>query len=235
MYTFVFLWTPALNPHTYVAAAGPAPDPLAGGDAGMPRRTLLSAGAVNSGEPAMPHGLVFAIFMTASMVGTALAGRLMAKWRLEAVLQVGSVSGAGGSRTVRSYAVSRTMLSEMTLDARLVRDSDAADTLFLVQPAASCQGVFWAGAVLLFVPVMYHTRLADHALPADVLEGEQHTFEMQRLAHAAGEGSSRGGSTVGQLSVHPGAAGAGGTSQLDVGGRVQLLAFCGFEVSLGRV
>lgn len=43
MYTFVFLWTPALSPH---------------------------------GEH-IPHGMIFACFMVASMAGSALAGRLL--------------------------------------------------------------------------------------------------------------------------------------------------------------
>lgn len=45
MYTFVFLWTPALNP--YIAQ--------------------------------IPHGMVFACFMVSSMVGSAIAGRLLSK------------------------------------------------------------------------------------------------------------------------------------------------------------
>ena len=44
MYTFVFLWTPALSPH---------------------------------GED-IPHGFIFATFMLASMVGSSIAGKLMA-------------------------------------------------------------------------------------------------------------------------------------------------------------
>ena len=44
MYTFVFLWTPALSPH---------------------------------GEH-IPHGMIFACFMVASMAGSALAGQLLA-------------------------------------------------------------------------------------------------------------------------------------------------------------
>ena len=55
MYTFVFLWTPALSP---------------------------------KGEQ-LPHGFIFAIFMTASMVGTSMAGRLMATHRLADFMQVG--------------------------------------------------------------------------------------------------------------------------------------------------
>jgi hypothetical protein len=67
MYTFVFLWTPALSPR---------------------------------GEK-LPHGFIFAIFMTASMVGTALAGRLLRSCRLERLMQVsrhtfGSGVGGGG-------------------------------------------------------------------------------------------------------------------------------------------
>lgn len=54
MYTFVFLWTPALSP---------------------------------AGEK-LPHGFIFAIFMTASMVGTALAGRLVRSMPLELLMQV---------------------------------------------------------------------------------------------------------------------------------------------------
>ena len=43
MYTFVFLWTPALSP---------------------------------AGE-SIPHGMIFATFMVSSMVGSAIAGRLL--------------------------------------------------------------------------------------------------------------------------------------------------------------
>lgn len=43
MYTFVFLWTPALSPN---------------------------------GEP-IPHGMIFSCFMASSMVGSAIAGRLL--------------------------------------------------------------------------------------------------------------------------------------------------------------
>ncbi|GBF98595.1 molybdate-anion transporter-like [Raphidocelis subcapitata] len=152
MYTFVFLWTPALNPHTYVPATPGAPAAAA------------SAGAA---EPHLPHGLVFAIFMTASMVGTALAGRLMATLRLEAVLQ----------------------------------------------------GVFWAGAALLAVPAAYHTQLADHARASDALLGESSAFELEQAGAAAAAAAVAGLPTP--------------AAQLDMGGRVQLLAFCGFEVLIG--
>lgn len=56
MYTFVFLWTPALSP---------------------------------KGEH-IPHGMVFACFMVSSMVGSALAGRLLAnnsKFKVEKYMQ----------------------------------------------------------------------------------------------------------------------------------------------------
>ena len=48
MYTFVFLWTPALSSH---------------------------------GEK-IPHGMIFACFMTASMTGSALAGVLMKRYKV---------------------------------------------------------------------------------------------------------------------------------------------------------
>lgn len=94
--------------------------------------------------------------------------------------------------------------------------------------------MFWAGAALLAVPVLYHTRLADHAVAADVLQGEVHSWEAR--AHVAGRGA--GGDTVGTQQALQLAAGGGSaalpaaavTPRLDVGGRVQLLAFCGFEV-----
>ncbi len=57
MYTFVFLWTPALSPN---------------------------------GEK-IPHGMVFACFMVASMVGSAIAGRLLSnnsKFKVEKYMQV---------------------------------------------------------------------------------------------------------------------------------------------------
>jgi MFS transporter, MFS domain-containing protein family, molybdate-anion transporter len=57
MYTFVFLWTPALSPN---------------------------------GEK-IPHGMVFACFMVASMVGSAIAGRLLSnnsKFKVERYMQV---------------------------------------------------------------------------------------------------------------------------------------------------
>ena len=56
------------------------------------------------------------------------------------------------------------------------------------------QGVFWAGAALLAVPVLYHTRMVDHASAADVLEGEVHVFER--------------GSENGSLGPDPGSAAA---------------------------
>ena len=110
MYTFVFLWTPALNPHTYVPSASSVT--LASADrylnAAPPSAQLAADGGGGSmgaeaAEPQLPHGFVFAIFMTASMVGTALAGRLMATWRLEAVLQVRpGRDGVGGAVFVES-------------------------------------------------------------------------------------------------------------------------------------
>ncbi|EFN51339.1 hypothetical protein CHLNCDRAFT_33124, partial [Chlorella variabilis] len=57
MYTFVFLWTPALSP---------------------------------KGER-IPHGMIFACFMVSSMVGSAIAGKLLAnnsKWKVEKYMQV---------------------------------------------------------------------------------------------------------------------------------------------------
>lgn len=56
MYTFVFLWTPALSPN---------------------------------GEH-IPHGMVFACFMVASMVGSAIAGRLLSnsKFKVERYMQI---------------------------------------------------------------------------------------------------------------------------------------------------
>ena len=56
MYTFVFLWTPALSPN---------------------------------GEH-IPHGMVFACFMVASMVGSAIAGRLLSnsKFKVEKYMQL---------------------------------------------------------------------------------------------------------------------------------------------------
>ncbi|MEW5319725.1 MAG: hypothetical protein WDW38_010861 [Sanguina aurantia] len=53
MYTFVFLWTPALSPN---------------------------------GEK-IPHGLIFACFMTASMVGSALSATLMKRGRVESYMK----------------------------------------------------------------------------------------------------------------------------------------------------
>lgn len=73
MYTFVFLWTPALSP----------------------------------GGEALPHGFIFAIFMTASLAGTAAAGQLMARMRLEQFMQVrgGWVGGGGGQRVVPALSL----------------------------------------------------------------------------------------------------------------------------------
>lgn len=87
--------------------------------------------------------------------------------------------------------------------------------------------------------------MADHALPADVLQGETHAFEAaQRAAHAAAGtaamaaatalNSSSLGLAAAAASPAPAPAAAAVAAQLDVGGRVQLLAFCGFEVRLGR-
>lgn len=52
MYTFVFLWTPALSPQ---------------------------------GQK-IPHGFIFAAFMTASMAGSSGAGLLMKRFRIEAYM-----------------------------------------------------------------------------------------------------------------------------------------------------
>lgn len=56
MYTFVFLWTPALSPN----------------------------------EEEIPHGFIFATFMLASMLGSSLASRLMARssLRVESYMQI---------------------------------------------------------------------------------------------------------------------------------------------------
>ncbi|MBA0588318.1 hypothetical protein Gorai_001430 [Gossypium raimondii] len=56
MYTFVFLWTPALSPN----------------------------------DEEIPHGFIFATFMLASMLGSSLASRLMARSapRVESYLQI---------------------------------------------------------------------------------------------------------------------------------------------------
>lgn len=56
MYTFVFLWTPALSPN----------------------------------EEEIPHGFIFATFMLASMLGSSLASRLMARssLRVEGYMQI---------------------------------------------------------------------------------------------------------------------------------------------------
>lgn len=49
MYTFVFLWTPALSPN----------------------------------QQTIPHGFIFATFMLASMIGSSIASRLMARATLK--------------------------------------------------------------------------------------------------------------------------------------------------------
>lgn len=56
MYTFVFLWTPALSPN----------------------------------DEEIPHGFIFATFMLASMLGSSLASRLMARsaLRVESYMQI---------------------------------------------------------------------------------------------------------------------------------------------------
>lgn len=56
MYTFVFLWTPALSPN----------------------------------EEDIPHGFIFATFMLASMLGSSLASRLLARnsTRVESYMQI---------------------------------------------------------------------------------------------------------------------------------------------------
>jgi hypothetical protein len=305
MYTFVFLWTPALNPHTFVPeppalAAGPLWSATASGAV----RGLASAGAIgggDAGEPQLPHGFVFAIFMTASMVGTALAGRLMASWRLETVLQVRVGPGRGGKgkvgrrpRGARRHFHSSLIEGSGCQGARVQQVTEhwgfacASATLPEFRGAAHSrrahlaplsptstpsltsqppnphlfcpQGVFWAGAVLLFVPVVYHTRMADHAAEADVLQGKLHALERHHTAAAAA--AAMGAEVLsGAGALAPGAAGGHGAvatifgaaagmpppppppsarshaaaaaapaAQLDAGGRVQLLAFCGFEV-----
>jgi hypothetical protein len=56
MYTFVFLWTPALSPN----------------------------------DEEIPHGFIFATFMLASMLGSSIASRLMARSspRVESYMQI---------------------------------------------------------------------------------------------------------------------------------------------------
>jgi hypothetical protein len=73
MYAFVFLWTPALGQ----GAKGGAGEEGGGGWGGASAGAGDSSGGNNSVDEALPHGLIFAIFMLASMLGAAIAGRLM--------------------------------------------------------------------------------------------------------------------------------------------------------------
>jgi hypothetical protein len=77
MYAFVFLWTPALGQTGRQRVGGGG-----GGGGGGAGRGGWGGGAGASTandnvDEALPHGLIFAIFMLASMLGAAIAGRLM--------------------------------------------------------------------------------------------------------------------------------------------------------------
>ncbi|KAF6258525.1 hypothetical protein COO60DRAFT_1691963 [Scenedesmus sp. NREL 46B-D3] len=120
MYTFVFLWTPALSPR---------------------------------GEK-LPHGFIFAIFMTASMVGTALAGRLLRSCRLEVLMQV----CGGCAAAPRSISLPDIEIPSMA-DTQVVTGLAAGDGLGLsvagaVQLLAFCLfevliGMFWPSMMTL--------------------------------------------------------------------------------------
>eukprot|EP00887_Chlorella_sp_A99_P000640 scaffold5.g640.t1 len=72
MYTFVFLWTPAL------------------------RRASASARPTPKGEN-IPHGMIFACFMVSCMVGSAIAGRLLSnnsQYKVERYMQLVFVGAA---------------------------------------------------------------------------------------------------------------------------------------------
>ncbi|GBG87190.1 hypothetical protein CBR_g44925 [Chara braunii] len=109
MYTFVFLWTPALSPH---------------------------------GEK-IPHGFIFATFMLASMIGSSLASRLMARATLKIESYMELVFG------VSALALLVPVYAQVFLDAGEPEDKEGPLSAsirlqmigFLVFEA--CVGIFW--------------------------------------------------------------------------------------------
>jgi len=97
MYTFVFLWTPALSPQ---------------------------------GEH-IPHGMIFACFMVSSMVGSAIAGRLLALKTCAGIHALDAGVGSAALRMARPCPTCR--LCQQRLAADLVPDQRARVHLSLRQ------------------------------------------------------------------------------------------------------
>ncbi|GAX74764.1 hypothetical protein CEUSTIGMA_g2211.t1 [Chlamydomonas eustigma] len=133
MYTFVFLWTPALSPH---------------------------------GEK-IPHGIVFACFMTACMAGSALAGLLMQRYRIENFM-------------VAVFVLSAASMAVPLFFHLRVRDNDAGsslgesgmggiDTSGKMQLMSfclfeGCVGMFWPAMMSMrarFVPEEYRSTVIN--------------------------------------------------------------------------
>ena len=108
MYTFVFMWTPAISPND---------------------------------EP-IPHGLIFSIFMLASMVGSSIAGRLLeGSTPVELYMQYVFVVGA--LSLFVPFVITHTSLSENAADkdGHLSFTGQLEILAFCVFEA--CVGIFW--------------------------------------------------------------------------------------------
>lgn len=109
MYTFVFMWTPAISPND---------------------------------EP-IPHGVIFAVFMLASMVGSSIAGKLLSddKVPVESYMQYVFVVAAM-SLFVPSI-ISHTSLSEQAADSEGLLSFTGQIVVFAFCVFEACVGLFW--------------------------------------------------------------------------------------------
>lgn len=112
MYTFVFMWTPAISPND---------------------------------EP-IPHGLIFSVFMLASMVGSSIAGKLLEgthdnKVPVEVYMQYVFVVAAL-SLFVPSI-ISHTSLSEIAADSEGRLSFTGQIEIFAFCIFEACVGLFW--------------------------------------------------------------------------------------------
>ncbi|WIA21261.1 hypothetical protein OEZ85_000496 [Tetradesmus obliquus] len=173
MYTFVFLWTPALSPR---------------------------------GQK-LPHGFIFATFMTASMVGTAAAGRLLRSCRLERLMQ--AVFWCSAVSLAVPVPFHMHMAPAAAMDAMLMYEHEHAGAFNSSSSSSSS-----SSRDLLSIDSSSSSS-RHHAAAAAPLPD----IELPSMADSAVPGAATAAA----------AAGAG----LDTAGTVQLLAFCGFEVLIG--
>mmetsp|Transcript_13957 Transcript_13957/g.42093 ORF Transcript_13957/g.42093 Transcript_13957/m.42093 type:complete len:460 (-) Transcript_13957:1680-3059(-) len=111
MYTFVFLWTPALSPQ---------------------------------GEH-LPHGMIFSCFMASSMVGSAIAGRLLSnsRWKPERYMQiVFAVSAAAVFVPVLYHRTTAEETDSLNKDAPGITFNGKVQLLAFCLFEV-CVGVFW--------------------------------------------------------------------------------------------